>query len=441
MNAKTWVLWAVLALIVIFAAVTYSRLASRLPHEITIASGSEVGMYHQLALKLKEGMERHHPRIKVDIRSTAGSAENLQLLLSGEVDFAFHQNSGETHPDIRGVANLYSEVVHLVARCNTEVQSVLDLKGKRVSVGADGSGTSQMAEEILGHFNMGVSDVEAQNLSFSEIRAAFRRDELDAAFIVSGILSPALTELLRTGEYDLVPIHHAEALTFKNPTLFAYHIPQTAYSGNPAVPAEDIKCIAVKASLITHEQTPAYMVRTMTQTALSILFRKQMHLRELTEDFARDEQDFPMHRGSQEYFSRGKPKFSSSIAEAFRDSLPYLLILSVLVIVIGATLRQRFVEKKRLLQQRLHEIMVQVSDIEEDQRGETDKRQLLRVLDQLSRIKKRTIEDHVQGRLIAGFEHIAFMMQLDGLINTIHGKLTALEGLEAQADKPEESTQ
>ena len=162
----------------------------------------------------------------------------------------------------------------------------------------------------------------------------------------------------------------------------------------------------------------------MTQMALSTSFRNQ--LRELSEEFAKEEQDFPIHRGAMDFYHRGEPTFSSSVAEAFNDTLPYLLVLAILVIVVGATLRQNRIEKRRQLSARLHEFMTRIGDIESDQRGETSPQQLYRLLDVLSRIKKRAVDDRVKGRLLAGDDYVAFMVQLDGLINTIHAKLDSL---------------
>ena len=70
--------------------------------------------------------------------------------------------------------------------------------------------------------------------------------------------------------------------------------------------------------------------------------------------------------------------------------------------------------------------MTRIADIETDQRGETRPQQLYRLLDVLSRIKKRAVDDRVDGRLPAGDDYVAFMVQLDGLINTIHTKLDML---------------
>ena len=85
---------------------------------------------------------------------------------------------------------------------------------------------------------------------------------------------------------------------------------------------------------------------------------------------------------------------------------------------------------------RLHEFMTRVGVIEADQRGETNPQQLFRLLDLLSRIKKRAVDDRVEGRISAGNDYVAFMVQLDGLINTIHTKLDMLVAGDAETKAP-----
>ncbi|MDE0041836.1 MAG: hypothetical protein OXT74_07360 [Candidatus Poribacteria bacterium] len=235
--------------------------------------------------------------------------------------------------------------------------------------------------------------------------------------------------MLRTGKYDLLPIRDVNALVFKNTAFFPLQLPRSVYSGEHSVPSQDTPCLAVKASLITHQDVPAFLVRTMTHMALSTSFRNQ--LRELSEEFAKEEQDFPIHRGAMDFYHRGEPTFSSSVAEAFNDTLPYLLVLAILIIVVGATLRQNRIEKRRNMSMRLHEFMTRIADIEADQRGETNPQQLYRLLDVLSRIKKRAVDDRVEGRLPPGDDYVALMVQLDGLINTIHAKLAILAASDA----------
>ena len=445
MNIRGWILVVVILLCIIFAGVSYNRLASRLPHSITIASGSETGAYHHLALQLKELLRLEYPRITVDIQTTDGSEDNLNRIMEDKVQFAFYQNNGKSHigradssklqesdsaiREVRAVANLYVEVLHVIVRKGIGADGIQDLRRMNVSVGAKGSGTIQMAQQVLQHYNMGVNDRQMHTLNFADTLKAFDNGEIDAAFIVAGGLSPMLRNLLGTGKYDLLPVQEVNALVFKNTAFFPLQLPRSVYSGQHNVPSKDTSCLAVKASLITHQNVPAFLVRTMTQMALSTAFRNQ--LRELSEEFAKEEQDFPMHRGAMDFYHRGEPTFSSSVAEAFNDTLPYLLVLAILVIVVGATLRQNRIEKRRNMSMRLHEFMTRIADIEADQRGETNPQQLYRLLDVLSRIKKRAVDDRVEGRLPPGDDYVALMVQLDGLINTIHAKLAMLAASDA----------
>ena len=440
MNIRGWILVVVILLCIIFAGVSYNRLASRLPHTITIASGSETGAYHHLALKLKELLRLEYPRITVEIQATDGSADNLKRITEGKVQFAFYQNNGRLHlggtdandsgegvqavREVRAAANLYVEVLHIVVRKSIGANGIQSLRGVNVSVGAKESGTIQMAQHVLQHYKMSVNDKQMHTLNFADTLMAFDSGEIDAAFIVTGSLSPMMRKLLGTGEYDLLPIQDVNALTFKNTAFLPFQLPRSVYSGQHSVPSRDTTCLAVKASLITHQDVPAFLVRTMTQMALSTPIRNR--LRGLSEAFAKEEQDFPIHRGAMDFYHRGEPTFSSSVAEAFNDTLPYLLVLAILVIVVGATLRQNHIEKRRHTTMRLHEFMTRIGDIEEDQRGETNPQQLYRLLDVLSRVKKRAVDDRVDGRLPAGNDYLAFMVQLDGLINTIHTKLDIL---------------
>ncbi len=445
MNIRGWILVVVILLCIIFAGVSYNRLASRLPHSITIASGSETGAYHHLALQLKELLRLEYPRITVEIQTTDGSADNLIRIMEDKVQFAFYQNNGKSHigradssklqesdpaiREVRAVANLYVEVLHVIVRKGIGADGIQDLRRMNVSVGAKGSGTIQMAQQVLQHYNMSVNDRQMHTLNFADTLKAFDNGEIDAAFIVAGGLSPMLRNLLGTGKYDLLPVQEVNALVFKNTAFFPLQLPRSVYSGQHNVPSKDTPCLAVKASLITHQNVPAFLVRTMTQMALSTAFRNQ--LRELSEEFAKEEQDFPMHRGAMDFYHRGEPTFSSSVAEAFNDTLPYLLVLAILVIVVGATLRQNRIEKRRNMSMRLHEFMTRIADIEADQRGETNLQQLYRLLDVLSRIKKRAVDDRVEGRLPPGDDYVALMVQLDGLINTIHAKLAMLAASDA----------
>ena len=220
MNIRGWILVVVVLLCLIFGGVSYNRLASRLPHTIAIASGSEAGQYHHLAQELKEFLKLEYPRITVEIKTSNGSAENLDLIKEGEVQFAFYQNNSRsqteeasngklkdadrTDGEVRAVANLYAEVLHIVVRKSTGIETIRDLRKVNVSVGPKGSGTFQIAAQVLSHYDIRMDSKRMHGLDFAGILSAFENGKIDAAFIVTRNLSPTVTNLLQ-GSVALAP--------------------------------------------------------------------------------------------------------------------------------------------------------------------------------------------------------------------------------------------
>ncbi|MDE0041837.1 MAG: ABC transporter substrate-binding protein, partial [Candidatus Poribacteria bacterium] len=138
--------------------------------------------------------------------TTDGSPDNLDRIMEGKVQFAFYQNNGKSQfgqvdgkksgesiqavREVRAVANLYVEVLHVIVRKGIGVDGIQGLRGVNVSVGAQDSGTIQVAQQVLRHYNMSVNDKQMHTLNFDDTLKAFDSGEIDAAFIVTGSLSP-----------------------------------------------------------------------------------------------------------------------------------------------------------------------------------------------------------------------------------------------------------
>lgn len=154
--------------------------ASALAQEfVTIGSGSTTGVYFPVATGIAKLINDAGVGIRANARSTGGSVFNINAIASGELqmglsqnDIAYYAYNGSSIPafegkpvkSIRSIAVLYPEVVHIVARAEAKIDSVADLKGKRVVVGDVGSGTEQNARQIL----------EAYNLSFNDLGQTIR---------------------------------------------------------------------------------------------------------------------------------------------------------------------------------------------------------------------------------------------------------------------------
>ncbi|MFV0497542.1 MAG: TAXI family TRAP transporter solute-binding subunit [Candidatus Fimivivens sp.] len=197
----------------------------------------------------------------ITANSTGASVENIRLLESGEVDFAIVQTDimayavggdtlesfdGQPVGNVKAVASLYPEVVHCVTT-NMEINTIADLKGKVVSMGAPGSGTRANAEQFLEAYGLTAEDVQVRDLSFAESGSALQDGTIDAAFVVAGAPNSAITELSVTKPVKIVGIGDAEraAMIEKYPFYADYTVGKDVYKTEA-----DANTLAIKAVLI-----------------------------------------------------------------------------------------------------------------------------------------------------------------------------------------------
>lgn len=149
---------------------------------------------------------------------TGGSVENIQRVLNGEMDLglaigttvfeAYHggQDFDTPRTELRVVAPLYPNLTHVLVRTGANVGSIADLRGRRVSVGAAGSGTEQVALQLLEAYGLDYGSVEERYLSFTESAAALADGAIDAAILSVGYPASAVLEALTTGRVTLLSI-------------------------------------------------------------------------------------------------------------------------------------------------------------------------------------------------------------------------------------------
>ncbi|MDP6343286.1 MAG: TAXI family TRAP transporter solute-binding subunit, partial [Alphaproteobacteria bacterium] len=158
-------------------------------------------------------------------QTTRGSVENIELITAGKVESGLcqadvaHQTyfgkgllaGNAAYQKLRVVASLYPELVHVAVRKHRGIFKIEDLRGKRVSLGAQGSGTAVDAANILAAFGLGEGDYQAFHLAPGESSDRLQAGEIDAFFVVGGTPFPALRDLTEVAEIDLLPIEGARA--------------------------------------------------------------------------------------------------------------------------------------------------------------------------------------------------------------------------------------
>lgn len=250
--------------------------------------------------------------------SSRGSVDNVNAIISGlrnsgfaQSDVAYWAYTGtgtmegkEPAADLRTIAALFEEHIHLVALADSGINSVADLTGKRVSLDEPGSGTYVDAKLILEANNVALDDVTAEALKGGAAAEALRNGKIDAFFVVAGYPTGALVELASAAEIKLVPIDGdgAAALTEKYGFFAASDIPEGAYEGVSTTPT-----VAVGAQWFTSAKEDEELIYNITKALWNEQSRKLLDVghakgRTITTETALSGVGVPLHAGAERFY-------------------------------------------------------------------------------------------------------------------------------------------
>ena len=302
----------ILALAMALALVACGGGASKM----TMGTGGTAGTYYAYGGVLGQYI-KNHADIDVVVVSTDGSKANIQSIDAGDYQLGTVQSdvlayawegtrSFESEGKIdsfRVVAGLYAEAVQLITM-DPEIKSVADLAGKSVSIGAPGSGVYFNAMDVLGAAGLTEADINAQYLSFADSADGLKDGKIDAAFIVAGAPTPAITELCTTNNAYLVPIDGeiAETLMASCPFYTTYAIPAGTYNGQ----TEDVTTVTVKATLIVSSSAKEDDVYKLTKAIfdnIDAITKENGKGAELSVENATSGMTAPFHAGAAKYFA------------------------------------------------------------------------------------------------------------------------------------------
>lgn len=284
--------------------------------KMTMGTGGTAGTYYAFGGVLGQYI-KNHAGIDVTVVSTDGSKANIQSIDSGDYQLGTVQsdvmayawngtNSFEEDGAVdsfRVVGGLYAEAVQLVTM-NPDIKSVADLAGKSVSIGAPGSGVYFNAIDVLAAAGLTEKDIKAQYQSFNDSTEALKDGKIDAAFIVAGAPTPAITELATTNSAYLVPIdgEFAQAVMEKCPYYTVHTIPANTYPGQDT----DIQTVTVKATLIVSASADEESVYNLTKAIYDnadAIAAENAKGAELTLENATSGMTAPFHAGAAKYFA------------------------------------------------------------------------------------------------------------------------------------------
>jgi len=288
---------------------------------ITIGTGGVTGVYYPtggaICRLVNKGRKEHG--IRCSVESTGGSVYNTRTIRQGELDFGVVQSDVQkaglegtgafaddgAYPELRALFSVHPEPMHLMARADAGIDSVEDLKGKKVNIANPGSGTRVLAETLMKYSGISPDDFAlAAELKSSEQSAALCDGKIDATIWAAGLPNGSSQEATSSCDVKIIALDgpNIDKLLADNTAYAAATIPGGMYPGN----ADDIPSWGPKATFVTSANAPDEVVYAV----VSAVFDNFEDFKKLHPAFARlkesemikDGLTAPLHPGAEKYY-------------------------------------------------------------------------------------------------------------------------------------------
>ncbi len=283
---------------------------------VNIATGGTAGVYFPMGGAMAEIFNKNIQGMNASAQSTGASVANINLLKDGKVELALVQNdiayyaaNGiEMFRDrkvsaIQGIATLYNETIQIVTLEGKGIKTVADLRGKKVAVGALGSGTEANARQILEIFALTYADIKPQYLSFSESATGLKDGNIDAIFVTAGAPTAAILEI--AAQHKMVLVGFSADKVNELIKKYPFYAKQTIKAKTYLTVEADVQTVALKAMLVTNEKIDADLVYKMTKAIYGNLDRiKAAHAlgANIQKETALEGMGIKVHAGADKFF-------------------------------------------------------------------------------------------------------------------------------------------
>lgn len=259
------------------------------------------------------------PGLVASALASTGSVANVSAIQAGAVESGFVQGDvaawayagtgiWQNRPEagkLRAIANLYPESIHLVVRQDAGIGAVADLRGKRVSLDEEGSGSRVDARIILAGAGLSETDIRPAYLKLDQASLKMQQGALDAIFFVGGYPAAAVAELASQLPLQILPIDGeiADALIARHRFFSRSTIPAGTYDGQEAA----VATISIGAQWLTSADQPEPLIHAITAALWNARTRRQLDTghargRDIRPDRALQGLAIPLHPGAERYY-------------------------------------------------------------------------------------------------------------------------------------------
>lgn len=315
---KAWfVIFIIFVVVALFAGTSFSS-----KKFFAISTGGTGGTYYPLGGILAQALTEKVPDIIVTAQAGNASVANCNLIRDRQVESAFVQSNvayaayngldqfkDKPAKNLRGIASLYPETIQIVARADSGIKTLKDIKGKRLVPGDRGSGTEVDTLNVLSVYNMTYKDfANVDWLSFSGAAQRLQDKQTDVTFTTAGWPTAAIQELAASTNIVLIPIDEAKIkeLTKKYPFYSRIVIPKETYKGQ----TKDVPTITTMAQWVVDANVPEETVYQLTKALWEVGAAKMAQAHAKGKDVqlktALSGMAIPLHPGAERYYREVK---------------------------------------------------------------------------------------------------------------------------------------
>jgi uncharacterized protein len=284
---------------------------------LAIATGGTGGTYYPLGGALAQLLSNKVEDLIVTAQTSGASIANCNLIGRRQIETGFSQANTtywaytatvllkDTEPitNLRGIASLYPETIHIIATKASGIKSIADLKGRSVGVGAPNSGTAADAEIILQAHGLSFDDLDIDYIDFNEVADRLIDGQIDAGFTTAGYPTSSIINIATVRDIVLIPVDAdvAEKLVEEIPYYGITEIPAGMYTGVE----EPVRALATPALWICDSQLDPTLVYKMTKALwenVDILAQVHAQGKNVTPETALDGMGIPLHPGAELYY-------------------------------------------------------------------------------------------------------------------------------------------
>jgi hypothetical protein len=346
------------------AAVTWHLVHRNQVHHLTLVAGNRDGESYILSQAIEKVVEANNPKIKINLRETGGTTENIKLLEEGKAQLATAQADVPTGSSSRAVAVLYRDTFQLVVKQKPaiglplvdakgkpiavqqkpEIKHFTDLKGKRIGLPQTG-GQFRSFLQVANHYGLQKEDFQFIGANDEDAEQAFRQNRVDAVFRVRALGNKSILELVQKHQGRLLPIEQAAAMRIKYPAFEPTTIPQGAYKGSlPSVPANSLPTVALQRTLLANERVDKSIIQEITailnehrQQIADAIPKELDEVHPLVASINRPSTTgstgVPIHEGALAFYERDEPSF-------IQENADYLGLILTVALLLGSWIWQ-----------------------------------------------------------------------------------------------------